>query len=153
MSNKAWLAGKLLDLLPECDNDEQALLLPSLRQIKDELMSEALAAAGCPLKSRYELGSKHLWRAKQEFMTGKGPEMDACCQGQTKAGYQCRNRPIMGVTRCHVHASEAERAEAIKKETRWAKRYQDILENSGQRRLVEELNAVIDGHTIKGGAA
>ena len=144
--NIAWVAGKLLDLHNEATKGERVVLLPSLISAQDWLISDALVAAGFPLRSEYDRGRKHIFRAKLLFCTGTEPDTHAYCQAQTLVGSGCRNRPAMGILHCSRHASEQELDTSARKLDRWTTRYTEALHAAGVKHLVDDVEAVLSLH-------
>ena len=150
MSNDVkWLARSLMALYSQSTPEARSYLRAPLRALSDRMVSDALGEHIGPARGEKQYVERHIWAVKVMWFTGHGPDYDARCQGMTTAGFQCRNRPTLGVKHCHVHSNDREKETAGHKAEQWVKTYFDALSKAGSYEILMDIDLLLDEPKIK----
>jgi hypothetical protein len=108
-----------------------------------QLATLALIKNGSPTEFISEDRAIHprnfLTHTRIMFICGTPPDHMIRCAGTTKRGTQCRNRPLVGVDCCHIHATPEQMAESGVKIAQWQEYVRQSLKKAGVYDLMVEI--------------
>ena len=147
----AYLAGSLTGIHMNTPAEASTASHVALLQVRDEIRGTVWQLEG------YRVNFNELHRSLRTvralWMTGNmTQDPNARCLGITGAGHQCRNRPMLGIDFCHVHASEEDKAAHDSRMQAWKQHVKDVYAKHAVDVALEGIETALAYHDVQLGA-
>lgn len=144
------MAEQVLYIWDNAPDGVQELLQPALRYTRDRIQARGLLEAGfIGIKGdAYEMLQAEHW-----YLYKKPWDKTITCVAYTREGKRCKNKPLLGQSRCAVqgHATELERSRRHASHAHWLQYFKQVLAPINLAAAYTELNTRIDWKAKKNG--